>query len=573
MQPSFVSCFVRHLDGGVVRSAMMAVLLLFVPRQGEASILRISEKDLIATPAEVVVDPSAATNTQVIQRVIDASQPGDVVIIPAGSYLVKTLTVPRKKKLSLQGVGSDKTVLRRHAETWDNDTQGLFPGLAILHAVEVVDFELSAIAFDGNAEHMAVKGPGRFGEDRHIRSGTPQFPQCQNDGGQLHTLAIERSANVTIHHAEFHDGYRWCVYLGQVKSLHFHHNRINTGRLSTTWMGHADSPGGVMHCHQSQDGLHLVNVVDATIQWNTIRSEDSGISIEANPGWSWFTMPGESSPNLGCRNIRVLNNDISTNSSAHQGNIHQGKGLAKEWIGQGCIDIFYHENWDPTGKIDARGERALLREIAIAENRLSQARHGVRVGIFRNANAFNATSPQHRIQGLTIRRHHSRSRAGFDHRAVAGIGQITKDAIHPIKSARHGGVALLIHHADRVVIDDNEIQEVHGGSGIEIVGCTQFVIRRNRISHIHGTNLAEEDHWQGGEGIRVWNAPAQPCFDAQGFSIVENRIADTASYAIFVTDTANGRCSRASNRTEKFQPWSNQETRGIYLRNGTNVRE
>jgi len=142
---------------------MIAVLLLFVPRQGEASILRISEKDLIATPAEVVVDPSAATNTQVIQRVIDASQPGDVVIIPAGSYLVKTLTVPRKKKLSLQGVGSDKTVLRRHAETWDNDTQGPFPGLAILHAVEVVDFELSAIAFDGNAEHMAVKGPGRFG--------------------------------------------------------------------------------------------------------------------------------------------------------------------------------------------------------------------------------------------------------------------------------------------------------------------------------------------------------------------------------------------------------------------------
>lgn len=572
MLPSFASRLVRSLDGCIVRSAMIAASLL-ATGNADASILRISEKDLIATPAEVVVDPSAATNTQVIQRVLDASQPGDVVIIPAGSYLVKTLTVQRKKKLSLQGVGSGKTVLRRHAERWDNDTQGLFPGLAILHAVEVVDFELSGISFDGNAEHMAVKGPGRFGEDRRIHSGTPQFPQCQPESGQSHTVSIERSADVAIHHAEFHDGYRWCVYLGQVKNLHFHHNRINTGRLSTTWLGHADSPGGLMHCHQSQDGLHLVNCVDATIQWNSIRSEDSGLSIEANPGWSWFTMPGETSPNLGSRNIRVLNNDISTNSSAHQGNIVRGNGLAQEWVGQGCVDIFYHENWDPAGKIDARGERALLRDITIAENRLTQARHAVRAGIFRNANAFNATSPQHRIQGLTIRRHHSRSRAGYDHRAVSGISQITKDTIHPLKSARHGGVALLIHHADRVLIDENQIQEVYGGTGIEVVGCTQFVIRRNRISQIRGTNLADEDHWQGGEGIRVWNAPAQPCFDAQGFSIVENRIADTSSYAIFVTDTANGRCSRVSNLTEQFQAWPGQETRGIYLRNGTNVRE
>jgi hypothetical protein len=552
---------------------MAFFLWLLAAPVAEAAIIEISQQDLVITAPHVVRDESAVTNTRVMQQALDACRDGDVVLLPAGSFLVKNLLITGKRNIKLRGAGAGKTLLRRHAERWDNDTQGPFRGLAILHVKEVDNFELSGITFDGNAEHMEIKGPGTFDRNRFISSGSPQFPTCEPDGSHLHTVAIERSHDMQIHHAEFQDGYRWCVYFGQVKKVHFHHNQITTGRLSTTWMGHTDQAGGIMHCHQSQDGLHLVNVVNAIIQWNTIRSEDSAISIEANPAWNWYALHGETMRNLGSRQIRVLNNDISTNSAAHEKNLVTGHDLAQQWIGQGCIDVFYHEKWDKEGKVDCRGERALIRDILIAENRLSQARHAVRVGIFRNANENNATSPQHRIQGLTIINHHSRARAGHDHQAIAGVSKITKDVHHPHLASRHGGVAFLLHHADAVVVEDNEITDVDGGSGIEMVGCTKFFIRRNRISHIRGTKLAEADEWHGGEGIRIGNPDTKPCFDAHGFVIADNLIRETASYGIFITDTANGQCSRKTNITLQFFPWSKEESRGIYLRNVERMHE
>lgn len=538
-----------------------------------AATFRIAESELVGTEPATVVHESAAANTRVIQAAIDAAAAGDTVELPPGSFLVRTLVIRDKKDLSFRGAGAGRTILRRHAERWDNDTQGRFPGLGILHVREVAGLELSGITFDGNAPHMAIKGRGEFGPDRTIRAGTPQFPECDPAGPQSHTVAIERASDVRIHHAGFRDGFRWCVSIGQVKGLEFRDNTIVTGRLYGAWRGHADSPDGPLHCHQSQDGLHLTNVVDATIQWNTIRSEDSGIAIEANPAWDWFRFPGETEPNLGSRNIRVRNNDIATNSDAHREPLVTGDGLAERWVGQGCVDIFYNEKWDVAGRIPRRGAQALLRDIIVAENRLSQARHGVRAGIFRNANTANAASPNHRIQGLAIVDNHPRAKAGAGHDAAGGITGITKDELHPDAAARHGGVAVLVQHADELRIENNEITDIRGGAGVELVDVTGFKIRRNRIARIRGTRLADGDAWDGGEGIRVWNEPSEHGYDARGFEIADNRIDDTAGYAIFVTDTANGSCSRTTNLTTRFHPWSGGEPRGIFLRNCPKVRD
>lgn len=552
---------------------LSGALLGFALGHGGAATVRVAGEDLIETGPATAVHESADANTRVIQAAIDAAAAGDTVALPPGSFLVRTIVIRNKKDLSFKGAGAGRTILRRHAERWDNDIQGVFPGLGILHVTEVAGLELSGITFDGNARHMEIKGRGDFGPDRTIRSGTPQFPECDPAGPQSHTMAIERSVDVRIHHNGFRDGFRWCVSIGQVKGLEFRDNTIVTGRLYGAWRGHADSPGGLLHCHQSQDGLHLTNVVDATIQWNTIRSEDSGIAIEANPAWDWFRFPGESEPNLGSRDVRVRNNDIATNSDAHTEPLITGGGLVDRWVGQGCVDIFYNEKWDVEGRIRRSGPQALLRDITVAENRLSQARHGVRAGIFRNANIANAASPNHRIQGLAIVDNHPRVKAGACRGAAGGITRITKDDLHPDAAARHGGVAVLIHHADEVRIENNGITDVRGGTGIKLVDVTRFKVCGNRIANIQGTCLADEGNWDGGEGIRVWNEPSQPVYDAGGFEIADNRIDDTAGYAIFVTDTANGSCSRTTNVTTRFHPWPGSEPRGIFLRDCVNIRE
>lgn len=558
---------------GTTPVALRALVLCLAGRMLLAAEIEIEKADLVETKPRVAAHDSAASNTRIIQEAIDAAAPGDTVVLPPGNFLVNMIVVKNKRAISLRGAGAGRTTLRRNAERWDNDSQGVFQGLALLFVVEVADFNLGELTLDGNAHHMEIKGRGQFGPDRTIVAGTPQFPDCDPAGPGMNTVAIERATNVEVHDAEFRDGFRWSVFFGQVKGLDFHDNRITTGRLYSAWRAHTDSPNGVLHCHQSQDGVHLVNCVDARIQWNTIRSEDSAIAIEANPEWNWFRFPGEATPNRGTERIHVLNNDIATNSSAHQDRLILGKGLARKWVGQGCVDIFYNERWDPSGKIAQRGTNALIRDIVVSGNRLSNARHGVRAGVFRNANAYDASSPNHRVRGLAVVSNNATEKAGVGHNIVGGITAITKDTLHPDSGARHGGVAVLIHHADDVRIEDNKISDVHGGTGVELVDVTMFKVLRNRISGIHGTILADQNPWDGGEGIRVWNAPGIVKYDAQGFEITGNEILGTSSYAIFVTDTANGTCTRVTNKTSRWKPWPGFEQRGIFLRDCVNIRE
>jgi hypothetical protein len=508
---------------------------------------------------------AAAANTRVIQQAIDAAKDGDTVVVPGGHYVVETLVIQGKKDFVLRGKGRDATTLIRQAMSWDNDVNGICPGIGVLLVKEVHGFELADMALDGNAPRMAIKGRGRFGEDGRIVAGTPQFPECHPEGTAVNGVAVVRSTDVNVHDMAFRDGFRWCVHFGQVKRLSFVGNVINTGRLYGFWNGHADEPGGVVHCHTSQDGLHLVNVVDATIQWNTIRSEDSAVAIEANPAWDWYAFPGDREKNLGTRDIRVLNNELTTNSDAHRGDIVRGRGLGDAWIGQGCVDIFYNEHWDIEGKSRRSGRTALIRDVTVSGNRLADARHGVRAGIFRNAGPRDASSPAHRIQGLVVEGNATSARAGVQRNAPGGMERIMKDFRQPDIVARHGGVAVLVHHADEVRISGNTIANVTGGTGIELVDVTRFRIVGNQIRNVRGTSLADALRWDGGEGIRVWNPPG-PAFDAAGFEIINNRISDTASYAIFMANTANGICPRGENETARWVTWPGQESRSIFLR-------
>ncbi len=551
-----------------MRGALSLLVVLLSTALGQGATIAIPESAL--SP----LDKGAAANTKTIQNAIDGAGDSDVVLIPAGTFPVETITVRKKTQFSLRGAAVKKTVLRRLPMRWDNNTQGRCPGIGILFVEEMAGFELTDITFDGNAPYMQIQGPGRFHPDDTIRDGTPQFPDCEPRGTGASAVVIERSTDVNVHDAEFRDGFRWCVLIGQVKGLKFVGNQITTGRLYGNWKGHRDTLGGLLHCHQSQDGLHLVNVVDATIQWNTIRSEDSGIAIEANPAWDWYTFPGESAPNVGTCDVRILNNDISTNSKAQQKELIKGPGLANEWVGQGCVDIFYNERWDLEGKVLRAGPSALIRDVAVSGNRLTQARHGVRAGIFRNANEHDAASPAHRVQGLIIEGNIPSALAGHNRKAKGGISKITKDTCHPNVAVRHGGVAILVHHADDVQIRNNFISDVSGGTGVELVDVTAFRIVGNRIQDIRGTKLADQVSWDGGEGIRVWNAPSRPTYDAKGFEITGNQIENTASYSIFITDTGYGSCPRGGNRTSRWVPWqASPEQRAIYLRECTGVRE
>jgi polygalacturonase len=68
------------------------------------------------------MEGGAAANTKAIQDAIDGAGDGDVVLIPAGTFPVETVTVHKKTQFSLRGAARGKTVLRRLPMRWDNNT-------------------------------------------------------------------------------------------------------------------------------------------------------------------------------------------------------------------------------------------------------------------------------------------------------------------------------------------------------------------------------------------------------------------------------------------------------------------
>ncbi|MBE0654735.1 MAG: hypothetical protein IH594_13110, partial [Bacteroidales bacterium] len=288
-------------------------------------------------------------NTEIFQNALNNLKPGEILEIPEGIFDVETLFVPvNRQNLTIKGKGPGKTILRRAGFQWDNNIQGDCPlRTEILVVSNSNNLTINGLTLEGNCHHIAVSGYGKwdYSTGKFIE-GLPQFPTFtgsdlyQGSGGTV--LYIRLSDNLTIHNVEVKNGFRWAIFLSRLNGLNFHHNIIDTGNLSTEFKGHFDPPpfNEVMHMHTSQDGLHLVNVSNAIIEYNDIHSEDSGIAIELNPRGSNFGYDI-------CENIRINNNYVNTLSPTdpekllNDEDLIYGNGLANEWIGQSGVDMFY----------------------------------------------------------------------------------------------------------------------------------------------------------------------------------------------------------------------------------------
>ena len=183
-----------------------------------------------AALSQAYEEMAARANTWAIQGAIDAARDGDTVVLPAGRYLVETLVTRGKQDFILRGVGQEKTTLLRRAVSWDNDVDGICPGISVLFVEEARQFTLSDMALDGNAPRMAIKGRRRFAADGRIIAGIPQFPTCDPAGGAVNAVAVVRSVDLNVQDMLFRDGFRWRLHVGQVKGLTFVGNEIRTGR-------------------------------------------------------------------------------------------------------------------------------------------------------------------------------------------------------------------------------------------------------------------------------------------------------------------------------------------------------
>lgn len=566
---------------GAAACVGVAVVAMSLAPDAAAAGTEIAAADLVAGAA------GANRNAAVIQRAIDGTPDGGTITLPEGQFVVETVFVRGKKGLTIRGQGRDRTTLRRAGFAWDNDAQGDCPQTTEVLWCETCDgLTLRGLTLDGSAHHMAIKGPGTFGPDGSISSGTPQFPRFTRLSGTV--LLVQLAENVTIENVSLRHGYRWAAFIGQVKGFTFTRNVIDTGKLSTEFKGHWDGPRGqgVQHVHTSQDGLHMINVVQARVLHNTIHAEDSAIAVEANPDWQWWTFAGETAANTGTRDVQIGSNFLRTNSPDRANGLMTdrdgiyGTGLAERWVGQGGVDIFYMANWDPRGDVAAVGDAARIQDVVIFRNAIENCRYGVRAGFFMGADDFNSDVSRHRVRGLTVKEHRPPHKAGCHDEREAGIRRITRNDL-PGSWNRTGGVAVAVRNTDGLTVQDNDITDVKGGIGIEVIRTTAFALVGNTIRDVSGTKLAADGRWDGGEGIRVWNAPEDRSdpnhrhgrYDAGGFEIARNTISNVASYGIFITNTRNGACPRATNGVERFRPFDGRERRGIFIRDSDDVRE
>ncbi|MBE0654736.1 MAG: T9SS type A sorting domain-containing protein [Bacteroidales bacterium] len=499
----------------------------------------------------------AVTNTQLIQESLNNSESGQKLVIPEGIYDVETLFLPTGiSDIIISGAGIHRTILRRAGFQWDNNTQGNCPlRTEILVASNVSQLTLTGLTLDGNSHHLAISGYGQWNTSTGaVISGLPQFPtfistnQYQNSAGSV--LNIRLSNDININDVCVRNGFRWAITLGKIDGLVFQHNIISTGNLSTEFKGHFDAPpnNSVMHMHTSQDGLHMVNVSNAKIEYNDIHSEDSGIAIEVNPLWNWGGYDLS-------ENVEVNNNYINTLSPSNEedllndDDIIYGSGLADEWTGQGGVDIFYNEMYDQNGTFFKGGANGPFRNIKIYRNSIDGARYGVRAGFFIGAGTYNANHFNHRIFNIHVYDHNKNFSAGRDSSKISGIRNILKNT-HPNSWNQTGGAGIAIRNSDSVRIENNEIMDVQGGVGVDIVNVTRFFITHNTIDKVSGSQLGIPNwfDWKGGNGIRIWNdyrLLSDPnlvngYFDAKTFLIEENYIGGTELQKIGVYTTKNG---------------------------------
>jgi len=483
----------------------------------------------------------ADRNTTAIASALSILTPGQDLQLPTGIYDVATIQIPSSLTgLTIAGTGINTTTLRRKAITWDNNSQGGCPLRTEIFRVQYIQsFEISNITLDGNCHQMAICGYGQFNTSTgQIISGTPQFPTYSNSESSGCVVNIILSNDINFNNVDFQNGYGWCVYLGKINGFHMQNSIIDTGNLSTEFKGHRNpAPNNVvMHAHTSQDGLHMVNVSNAVIEYNDIHSEDSGIAIELNPLWNWGGYDVS-------QNIIIRNNYISTASPTdptklmNDADIIYGTGLANTWIGQSAVDIFYNDAFDPQGLISMGGQQGTFRNIEVSKNALVGVRQGVRCGFFLGGGANNSENTKHRVYNLRIKDNNSNYLAGRSINQQAGIRNVTKNDIATSWNL-NGGAGIAVRHSDSILVSNNVIQDCEGGLGVSIQEVSKFYILDNKIDNIVGTDLG--NNWAGGEGIRVYNDPATGQYYASDFLIQGNKIGAVATTKIAVINTKNG---------------------------------
>jgi len=507
------------------------------------AILSNPETGLVPTTLDNLNYANAERNATAITTALSRLSKGQDLQLPEGVYDVSTIQVPETLNgCTIAGMGIRKTMLRRKAFSWDNNTQGDCPlSTEIFRVQNIQNFELYNMTLDGNCHQIAVCGYGQFNQaTRAIISGTPQFPTYQNSSGGV--IYIQLSKNITFDGVCFQNGYGWCVILGKIDGFQMRNSIIDTGNLSTDFKGHKNAAPNntVMHVHSSQDGLHMVNVSNAVIEYNDIHSEDSAIAIELNLNWNWGGYDKS-------ENIVIRNNFVSTASPTdpaklmNDDDVIYGTGLANSWVGQSAIDIFYNDGFDTQGVIDVGGVQGPFRNIEISQNAFEGVRQGVRCGFFYGGGVNSAESSHHRVYNLKINDNNPSYLAGRDKNKPAGIRNVTKDLI---SWNRNGGAGVAVRHTDSLSVSNNIIEDCSGGLGISIQDVTSFEIIDNQIDSITGTDLG--NNWIGGEGIRVYNIldkrkdPLNGQSDAVSFLIKGNKIGSVATNKIAIINTKNG---------------------------------
>jgi hypothetical protein len=509
------------------------------------------EKGLVSTPLDNYDYSYADRNANAIMNALKRLGKNQDLLLPEGSYYVNPILIARTiSDCTIAGAGIKKTVLKRSGFSWDNNTQGDCPLRTEVFITDNVNgLELLDMTIDGNCHHIAISGYGTWNTSNGSYSnGLPQFPTYISDndyrssGGSVVNICL--SKKIKFENIEFKNAYRWCILLGKVNDFTMRNCIIDTGNLSTEFKGHFDpSPNNtVMHMHTSQDGLHLVNVSNALIEYNDIHSEDSAIAVELNPAWNWGGYDIT-------ENIVIKNNYISTASPEDAGkllnddDVIYGTGLANAWTGQSAVDIFYNENWDIPGNTHYRGQD-YFRNIEIKENAFEGVRQGVRCGFFIGATLghFN-----HRIYNLVIKDHEPSFLAGRNRNEPAGIRSVTKNTYAGSWNLS-GGAGIAVRYTDSLIVSNNVVERVSGGLGLSIENVSRFELTNNKINDISGTQLGDlGTSWVGGEGIRINNKYLQNdpnwknnYFDAGHFLVENNHIGQVETAKITVVSTGNG---------------------------------
>lgn len=511
-----------------------------------------AETGLVASQPNSYDYTYAERNTNVITNALKRLGKNQDLLLPNGFYYVNTVLIAKTiSGCTISGAGQGVTTLCRVGFSWDNNLQGDCPlRMEVFQTDNVNGLEIKDITLDGNSHHMAISGYGKWNTSTGTYSnGLPQFPTFITTDSFLASgkgvVTISLSQNITFDNVEFKNGFGWCVFLGKVNGFTMRNCIIDTGNLSTEFKGHFDPyPNNtVMHMHTSQDGLHMVNVSNALVEFNDIHSEDSGIAIELNPSWNWGGYDI-------VENVTIRNNYVTTASPVdpaklmNDNDLIYGAGLANAWTGQSGVDIFYNENFDQTGTKFYKGSD-FFRNIEIRENSFENVRQGVRCGFFIGATFGHY---KHRIYNLTIRDHEPTFMAGRDKNKPAGIRNVTRN-IYSNSWNKSGGAGIAVRYTDSLKVTNNLIDNCSGGLGISIENVTRFELTGNRIDKISGKQLGDLGSiWDGGEGIRVFNHSTlvndpnlkNGYFDAVNFVIKDNYIGQVETNRIAVISTMNG---------------------------------